>query len=146
MVVGVGGQNFIHFRGLWFTSFYLPGRLFRQFNISQSIPLPLKNFTEENRFVTPSVSLSIERMWRGRLTRQFEHTRFGLSKPLRVSVITSIWQSMGADLMENPYQMCWFQFMGTEPTDVNVVRAYQILEEDRIAQAAEDPIWPPPRT
>ena len=73
MVVGVGGQNFIRLRGLWFTSFYLPGCLLRQFNISQGIPLALKNFTEENRFVTPYVSMSIERMWRGRLTRQFEY-------------------------------------------------------------------------
>ena len=53
---------------------------------------------------------------------------------------------MGVDLDKDPYQMCWFQFMGKKPTDASVVRAYQILDEDRIAQAAEDPIWPPPRT
>ena len=84
-------------------------------------------------------------MWWGRLTRQFSHARFGLPKPLRASIIRSIWQSVGVDLDEDPYQMCWFQFMGTEPTEAGVVRTFQILDEARIAQVVEDPIGPPPR-
>ena len=35
--------------------------------------------------------------------------------------------------------------MGSELTEAGVVLAYQILDEARIAQAAEDPVWPPPK-
>ena len=97
--------------------FYLPGRLLRQFNISQDIPLALNNFSEEHKFVTPYVSLSVERMWRGRLIWQFLHARFGISRPLLASIIRSIWQLVGVDLANDPYQMCCFRFMAVEPTE-----------------------------
>ena len=68
MVIGVGGKNHVRLHGLWFTYFYLSGHLLRHFNISQDIPMALNNFSKEHKFVTPNVSLSVERMWRGWLT------------------------------------------------------------------------------
>ncbi|KAM7469003.1 hypothetical protein LguiA_007186 [Lonicera macranthoides] len=144
MVLSTGGQNYVRLRGLWFTSFYLPGRLLRQFNVPQDIPLGLNNFSSESKFVTQHVSLSVERMWRARLTRQFNYARFGIPRPLRADIIRSCWQSLEGELTDDPFQMEWFRFMDSEPTEDGIVFAYQILDEARIDLAAEDPVWPTP--
>lgn len=65
MVLKVKDQNYVLLRGLWYTSFYLPGHLIRHFNISQDIPLVFNDLSPWINFVTPSVSLTVERMCGG---------------------------------------------------------------------------------
>lgn len=124
MVVGVGGQNYVRLRGVWFTSFYLSRLLLHQFNIPQDMPLALRNFSSKLKFVTPHVSLTLERLWRERLTWQFSHAQFGILRPLRPDIISWTWLTLEEMLAEDPYKMCWFQFMASRPTEINLVTAY----------------------
>lgn len=69
----------------------------------------------------------MERIWHGRLTRQFNHARFGLPRPLWADIIRSIWRSVEEELVDVPYQMQWFWFMGSEPIEAGIVLAYHII-------------------
>ena len=91
MIVSMGGQNFIWIRGLRETSFYIPGQLTRQFSVSLSIPLPLRDFSSDTPLITYRLDQTLHGLWATSYIRRFQFGDCGIWDPMRSDLIWRIW-------------------------------------------------------
>lgn len=63
MVITMGGQNYVCFRCLRYTSFYILDRSTRQFSVPLDYPLPLRNLSSTARPITPRLAETLHGLW-----------------------------------------------------------------------------------
>ena len=90
MITSMGGQNYIRIRGLRETSFYIPSRLTRQFNVHLSMPLPLRDFSSIAIPITPRLDTTLRGLWTTRFTCRFQLGEFGITHVTHADVVLHI--------------------------------------------------------
>ena len=108
MIMSMGGQNYVRIRGLHETSFYIPGRLTRQFNVSLSIPLPLRDLSSITLPITPQLDTTLRGLWTTRFTCRFQLGDFGITRTTRADVVLHIWRRVRQNIEHDPMSMRWF--------------------------------------
>lgn len=129
MILSMGGHDYIHIRGLRETSFYIPGRLTRQFNIFLDTSLYLGKFSSTTFSVTPRLDATLRGFWITRYTRQFHSAECGITSLMRADIVLSIWARIRGCIEHDPKQMRWFQYFDDMVSDQMVMSSYHVLEE-----------------
>ena len=74
-------------QGLHRTSFYIPRRLLRQFNVPQTIaPVP-RDFSVESVEADVQLTLQLVVMWQDRLTHSYGSTELGIVHPMAAAAV-----------------------------------------------------------
>jgi len=136
MITSMGGQNFIRIRGLRETSFYIPSRLTRQFNVHLSLPLPLRNFSSVALPITPRLETTLQGLWTTRFTRRFQLGEFGITHVTRADVVLHIWRRVRQNIEHDAMLMRWFRYPDIRVTEETVLASYHALERERMLQSA----------
>ena len=118
------GQNYVRIRGLHRTSFYIPSRVLRQFNVPHTIALIPRDFFADSIEVDVRLALRLVVMWEERLTHSYGSAELGITQPMAVEVVRSIWVRVQDRVLGDSHQMAWSPFGDEEPTDDVVIRAY----------------------
>ena len=136
--MSMGGQNFLRIRGLRETSFYIPGRLMRQFNVPLSMPLPLRDLSYVALPITPRLDTTLRGLWSTRYTRRFQAAEFGITHVTRADVVLHTWRCVRQTIEYDPMLMRWFRYPDTRVTDETILTSCHALERERVLHAMED--------
>ena len=90
-------------QGLRRTSFYIPARLLRQFNVPQTIaPIP-RDLSAKSVEADVRLTLQFVVMWQERLTHSYGSTELGIAHPMVAAVVQSIWIRVRDRVLGHPY-------------------------------------------
>ena len=122
-------------QGLHQTSFYIPSRVLRQFNVPQTISPAPRDFLADPVEVDVMLSLRLVALWQERLTHSYGGAELGITQSMAAAVVRSIWVRVRDRVLDDPYQMAWSPFRDGDPTDDAVIRAYQDFDRARIERS-----------
>lgn len=98
-------------------------RLLYQFNMPQSIPPPLWDFSVESIEFDIRLTLHLVVMWQGRLVHSYGGAEHRIVHPMQTTVVWSIWARVRDLGLGDPYQTVWSPLGGEELTEDAVVHA-----------------------